>query len=194
MADTSGGNGCAIFLIIVGVGLAVAAIMFGMVSAFVTLDVVETTETSASEVIIEEVEITEEERVENSTSTESSELESYPERINGMIERLEVSTGDYVALMERIDEGDEAWRVDLALVLATWKEVDREANQIVPPPDHAASHDLFLIASGHYYDAATAIETNLANGNENAFADASGSITSGGISLQLAKSMFEIQQ
>lgn len=189
IADSSGGGGCAIFLIISGVGLAAAAVVFGLVSAFVTLDMVETTETGVTEVFIEDVMAVEEEHVE--TSPEDSEPRSYPDRISGMMDRLADTRDNYEELMTEVDIDDESWRVNLALILATWKEVDREANQIVPPPEHAASHELFLMATGHYHDAATAIETNLANGNENAFADASGSLTSGGISLQLAKSMLE---
>ncbi len=186
--DASGRSGCAIFLIIAGVSLVVIAIAAGVVIAFVSIDV---TETTTSETIIEEV--SEVELVVAGTTPavadQSAEATpaSYPDRIYGLIERLRISSEDYTALRERTDERDEAWRVELLEVFTTWRDVDHQVGQIVPSPSHQASYDLLSGAASHYRDAADAIEPGILSGEEDPFGAGASSVNNGAIALKLAE-------
>ncbi|TVR75505.1 MAG: hypothetical protein EA415_03775 [Sphaerobacteraceae bacterium] len=184
--DSSGGSGCAMFLIIAGVGLAIAAILFGAVIAFFTIDASETT---TSEFVVEdevEVVVAATDPIVTDSSADTTPA-SYPDRIYGLIELLRISSEDYTELKASIGERDEAWEVELLEVFATWRDVDHQIGQIVPSPTHQASYELLSGAASHYRDAADAIEPAILSGEEDPFSKGANSVNNGAIALKLAE-------
>lgn len=190
METSSGDRGCAVFLIIGGLGLTGLAIGFWLVAAFVTIDVSET-ETTATEIIVEEEVPTVQQAPATSPLSNAPLPATYPERVAAISERIRTASGNYTSLMSRIGERDAAWDAEMLQVLNAWRDADTEVDRIVPPPAHQASHQLLTQASDRYRQAADEIEQSLFDGESDSSANETETLSSAAVALLLAESMLD---
>jgi hypothetical protein len=191
MQDNSGGGGCGVFLIIAGLGLAVLAIGFGLITAFFTIEMSES-ETVISDVVVEDVSAVEEEPTTFAAPRQPLPA-TYPERVEGIRDRIRTASDNYTSLMSRIGERDAAWDAEMLQVFTTWRDADTEVGRIVPPPAHQASHQLLTQATDRYRQAAHEIEQGLFDGDSDSSANGTETLASAAVALLLAEASLDAE-